>query len=451
MIAQTFARTGTVDVNSGPKNSNVDLKKLLRVFRQKDRYLPIAPVGQGGIADIVSAFDRRLNRVVAIKELRADSAKDERLVRMFLTEAKLVGYLDHPGVIPVFDAFLRKRNRLCYTMKLLEGKPLTTLIKSQRSIGPAPNEQNSFLEIFIRLCETMAYVHDRGVVHLDLKPDNIMVGTYGEVMIMDWGNAHLFDKEPYRRHFGAHAYDMHLLSSTDIEKGVVVGTPLYMSPEQTRDTLDSLRPQSDIFSLGVILYEMMTGTMPFTGETFKELSDGIRTHFPYPLHELNPDIPRRLSTICDRMMTKEPDRRFSSCQEVLSEIADYRNSGQAFSSESFLPGEAIFEEGDPGNFSFVILSGKVEITKKSGGKTTVLACLGKGEVVGELAILTGTPRSATARAVVPTLIRVMGSEEIEKELEKLSPWVGQMITGLSHRFLAQNERIIELQRRDREQ
>jgi serine/threonine-protein kinase len=271
-----------------------------------------------------------------------------------------------------------------------------------------------------------------------------MVGRYGEVMIMDWGNAFLYNPAPYRAYLEGVAEGLSLEEFEPQERGVVVGTPLYMSPEQTCSRRSSLRPSSDIFSLGIVLYEMITGAVPFTAETFPELAQRIRDENPTPLHEVCPEVPKRLSNICSTMLQKDPINRYGSFQEVLADIADYRNSGQAFSSRSYHPGEIIFKEGDDGEYAFTVLSGKVEISKKSDARDVVLAQLGKGETVGELSIISKIPRTATARAVEATTIRVMGRPEVEAELEKLSPWVGDMIAALCRRFVAQNDRIVNL-------
>jgi CRP-like cAMP-binding protein len=302
------------------------------------------------------------------------------------------------------------------------------------------------LDIFMKFCETMAYVHDRGVIHLDLKPENIMVGRYGEVLVMDWGNARLHNPEPYREYLKATGKEAEGIVPEDEKRKVVLGTPLYMSPEQTNTPRNLLSPSSDIFSAGIVLYEMLTGVRPFQADTSQAAMVKVTRFSPAAVNDVNPDVPVRLSRICMKMLEKQPFDRYRSFADALTDLSELRDAGQAFATREYEAGDVIFDEGAPGEYAFTILSGKVDIVKKTDDGETVLATLGKGEIVGELAIFTEHSRTAAARAAEKTTIRVMSAADVKVELEKMRPWVGQMVSGLSERFIGQNERIVELEK-----
>lgn len=307
------------------------------------------------------------------------------------------------------------------------------------------NYLSDVLNIFTKLCETLAYVHDKGVIHLDLKPENIMLGHYGEVMIMDWGNAHLYDASVYEdcfREFLKADSDVNI----QLEAGkAILGTPLYMSPEQTHSR-SGLGPTSDIYSIGVVVYELLTGQRPFAAPEIGDIVEHVRTLVPPPVHELNPDIPLRLSHIIQKMMQKAPGDRHQSAREVLNDIQAAQTSGQAFPEWEISAGQVIFQEGDPGDFTIRIKSGKVEVSKQNQGTSKVIAELGPGDVLGELSVFSNIPRTATATALEDTVLYLMRSEEVNAEMEKLSPWVSQMITALSNRFDALNKKAMELEK-----
>ncbi len=423
--------------------------RLKKEYKQRDRYHFLSGLGEGGLAVVSSCFDKVLNRVVAVKELKRSKRNNPHLLRAFVTEAKLVSYLDHPGIVPIYDTFFERNNKLCYSMKLIEGMRLTSLLK-YRSRGKGDTKGvplSKLIEIFMKICETLAYVHDKGVIHLDIKPDNVLIGKYGEVFIMDWGNARLYNQKPYFEYFNQHMDDIKLANLEKEAEHMILGTPHYMSPEQTSKSRAELTPSSDIFSAGIILYQMLTGTHPFghVDET-REIMMEIRSFRPKPAHKVNSDIPLRVSMICEHMLEKDRRLRYHSFKEVLEDLDDFYNSGQAFETRTYKPGEAIVKEGDIGDYSFKILSGKVEVTKKSNGKKKVLAELGEDEIFGELAIFTKQPRTATVTALQTTTIRIMDRESVEKELEKLSPWVGYMITSLSNRFIEMNDKILKLEK-----
>jgi serine/threonine-protein kinase len=422
--------------------------ELLDTFKRQRRYEQLRDLGEGGLSKVYSSFDTYLNRVVAVKELKPDNLDDPLMLQSFITESRLISYLDHPGVISLFDTFLRDDGTLCYTMKMIEGRPLADVLDYYRQKKRSHIPLSRFHDIFEKLCETLAYVHDKGVVHLDLKPDNIMIGRYGEVMVMDWGNAMLYNPEPYKKYLSRFSESADLISTRVDEKNVLIGTPMYMSPEQTLEPRDTLKPTSDIFSVGIILYEMLTGIYPFPADNndMDMLFTNIRGFDPPPVYEINKFVPRRLSQICMKMLRKSQRNRYQTFHEIIEDIDDFYDSGQAFSTKMYHPGETIFSEGEEGEYSFVILQGEVEILKRSGETQIVLATLGKNEIVGELAIFTGGPRSATARASKQTLIRILNRADIRSELDKLSPWVGDMITGLSRRFIELNNKIIRLEK-----
>ncbi len=429
--------------------SSAEKKKLIdrlrKTYKRKDRYHFLTGVGEGGLAVVSSFFDKILNRVVAVKELKRSKRNNPHLLKAFITEAKLISYLDHPGIVPIYDTFFEKEKKLCYSMKLIEGMRLTSLLK-YRSKGKDDSgvSLSKFLEIYMKICETLSYVHDKGVIHLDIKPDNILIGKYGEVMIMDWGNARLYDKKPYFDYFSRHMDDIKMANLDKEAEHMILGTPHYMSPEQTSSSRDMLTPSSDIFSAGIILYQILTGVHPFAHvDETQEIMVEIRSFSPKPAHKVNTDIPLRLSMICEHMLEKDHRLRYRSLKEVLEDLDDFYNSGQAFETRTYQKDEIIVKEGDEGHYSFKILTGNVEVSKAADGKKKVLAELGMDEIFGELAIFTKQPRSATVTALEPTTIRIMDKESVEKELQKLSPWVGSMITGMSNRFIEMNDKILK--------
>jgi len=422
-----------------------------RAFSGKDRYRYLRPVGEGGISAVGSYYDGRLNRVVALKELKKDNLTNDEHTRFFINESKLLGYLDHPGVIPVFDTFLHEDGRPCYTMKLCQGLPLSSLLESYEGPNRGPMPMQRALEIFTKLAEGLAYVHDKGVLHLDLKPDNIMVGTYGEVMLLDWGSARLFRSDEFYKYLEEHTPDTEVAYFEQERPGITVGTPRYMSPEQAEFGREKLTCASDVFSAGIVFYQMLTSLHPFPAQRPRELTEQIRTLEPTPPHEVNRDIPRMLSQICLGMLRKVPADRYQDFHAVLQDLASYRGVGEAFPVRECADGEMIFSEGDSGDFAFMILEGQVEIMKQVGeSEPKVIATVGVGEIIGELAIISRLPRTAGARARGPTRIRILSKTDIDTEMEKLSPWVSKMITGLSGRFIELRDRLLETEKQKAE-
>ena len=423
------------------KDKQID--KLLGSFIKKNIYRTVSNIGSGGIAEIKSSFDSQLNRIVATKKLQKKSFDNEHLLKAFIREARLMSFLDHPGIVPIYDAFIGDDGRPCYTMKLVDGMRLSSLMEYRKIKNDmASVSLSKQLDIFIKICETMAYAHSMGVIHLDIKPDNILVGKYGEVMVLDWGNAKLFDTEKYD-----HFFEIHIGNAVDVDiekeiNGIILGTPDYMSPEQTHSSRDRLTPSSDIFSAGIILYQLLTGEQPFSNfEDTKEIMTRIRSFSPKKIHEINSDVPLKLSEICMKMLHKNPDKRYTSFDDILTEFSQFYNSGEEFQTKIYSKGKTIISEGREGNHAFKILTGKVEVSKIVNGEKKILNILGDGEVVGELAIFSNQPRNATIVAMEETEIRVMGRDSVERELEKLSPWVGSMVKTLSERFIELNNEV----------
>jgi CRP-like cAMP-binding protein len=169
----------------------------------------------------------------------------------------------------------------------------------------------------------------------------------------------------------------------------------------------------------------------------------VRLHIPEPVERRNPEVPKRLAALALRMLEKDPTARPPTLGAVLQELQDFLDSGHGFGTRTYAEGQVIFREGDPGNYAFMVVSGSVEIAKQTEAGPKRLATLGSGEFIGELSIFSQRPRTATATAVERTVIRIMKREDVESELEKLSPWVGTMIRSMSDRFVQLNQRLIE--------
>jgi serine/threonine protein kinase len=265
------------------------------------RYAILSNLGKGGMGEVYLAHDMTLDRKVAIKVLPAEFASDERRLKRFEVEARALAALNHPNIVSVFSIEESVGRRLL-VMELVEGQTLRELIR-----GPGmPVLQ--FLEIAISLADAIGAAHARGVMHRDLKPENIMITSSGWVKILDFGLAK-FRSDQLRVAMA----DTKLATDISVD-GVALGTAPYMSPEQAEG--DHTDHRSDIFSLGVVFHEMLTGQQPFRGRTVAQLLSAILRDDPPPLGATRADLPPDVAHILTRCLSKKADGRFASAAEL---------------------------------------------------------------------------------------------------------------------------------------
>jgi serine/threonine-protein kinase len=229
------------------------------------RYELLEEIGRGGMGAVLRAHDPDLGRDLAVKVLRPDQQHDPAIVRRFTEEAQVGGQLQHPGIVPVYEVGRAADQRPYFAMKLVRGRTLQALLKERAH--PA-NDLPHFLGIFGQVCQTLAYAHSKGVLHRDLKPANVMVGAFGEVQVMDWGLAKVLRPGGPPAPDGAATADNAIrtvrstAAGTDSHRGQALGTPAYMAPEQARGEVDRLDERADVFGLGAMLCEILTGRPP---------------------------------------------------------------------------------------------------------------------------------------------------------------------------------------------
>lgn len=219
------------------------------------RYVGLEPHVKGGIGEVFTATDTELHRVVALKRLQDKCANDPASQRRFLLEAEVTARLEHPGVVPVHSLFRDDSDRPCYSMRFIQGRTLADAIKAYHAGPTDPVAFRRLLQSFIQVCETIAYAHSRGVIHRDLKPQNIMLGQFGETLVVDWGLAKVVGRGEDERstHSEATLRPVGDGSGDETEMGSAVGTPAYMSPEQAAGRWDVINAVSDVYSLGAVL------------------------------------------------------------------------------------------------------------------------------------------------------------------------------------------------------
>jgi serine/threonine protein kinase len=280
-----------------------------------DRYLIGETLGEGGMAIVQKATDVQLQRPVAVKRLRPEYAAQTDIRQRFFAEAEILASLDHPGTTSVFEAGLLPDGDCFYAMKKVRGKTLGELM-NERIPDDLLDRSNRahFIEIFIRVCQAVAAAHNQGIIHRDLKPENIMVDDLGVVYVMDWGLAKQLVEDD----------DGKQSDSQRTRIGAVMGTPAYMSPEQASGHAAESDRQTDVFSLGVMLYEILTGVNPFRGETAVDSMKGVMYHEPEPPRKRNPRVSRVMSAITVKALDKDPFRRYRSAVELAEDLRRYR-------------------------------------------------------------------------------------------------------------------------------
>src|ERR1700720_2415579 len=267
------------------------------------RYEIVGELGRGAMGIVYKAVDPVIGRTVAVKTIRLSEAgtglSRPELLSRFQTEARAAGLLTHPNIVVVYDA--GEEDGLYYiTMELVEGKSLQALIDSGHSF-PIPR----VLRIMEQTCSALQFAHERSIIHRDIKPANLMLTADDTVKVTDFGTAKILQ-------FGTVQQTAH-----------VMGTPSYMSPEQVKGR--AVDGRSDIFSLGVMLYEMVTGEKPFPGQSITTVIYKIVNEEPVPPRQIDPSIHPGISAIVMKALVKDPDQRYQNCREMLEDLRNYRS------------------------------------------------------------------------------------------------------------------------------
>jgi tetratricopeptide (TPR) repeat protein/tRNA A-37 threonylcarbamoyl transferase component Bud32 len=291
------------------------------------RYRPLRLHARGGLGEVFVAEDQELGRAVALKRIRDRHAADPESRRRFRREAEITGRLEHPGVVPVYGLVRDADGQPCYAMRFVEGESLQEAIdrfhaedRPGRAAGERSLALRQLLGRFVAVCNAVAYAHSRGVLHRDLKPANVMLGKYGETLVVDWGLAKLVDRPEAEQTPCQEALAPTAAGGSGTLVGQALGTPAFMSPEQAAGRVDELGPASDVYSLGVTLYVLLAGRTPFPKASVEDLLDRVRGGaFPTP-RQGKAGVPAALDAVCRKAMALRPEARYGSAQELAGDV-----------------------------------------------------------------------------------------------------------------------------------
>jgi WD40 repeat protein/tRNA A-37 threonylcarbamoyl transferase component Bud32 len=293
------------------------------------RYRPVRYHARGGLGEVWVARDAELNRDVALKLIRPEKRDDAESRRRFLMEAEVTARLGHPGVVPVYGLVQGEDGQPCYAMRFIDGETLSEAVRRFHEADAGPGRDGGerslalrgLLDRFVAACNTIAYAHSRGVLHRDIKPGNIMLGKYGETLVVDWGLAKVIGRDEQAR-----AGDEETLTpggagqGDPTRLGAAMGTPAYMSPEQAAGRWDAIGPASDIYSLGATLYVMLTGEAPFKSGQAGEVLAQVQRGDYVPPRRLKPNVPPALEAVCLKAMALRPEDRYRTASDLASDV-----------------------------------------------------------------------------------------------------------------------------------
>ncbi len=388
------------------------------------KYIVEEEIGRGTCGVVHRAFDPFINRYVALKVALSKSTINkegtQKFSNTFFQEAHAAGKLAHPNIVSLYDAGYQD-NFYYIVMEYIKGNTVLDVIKGNKLSLEAK------VQIIFQCCKALEYAHSEGVIHRDIKPSNIMLTEKGNVKIMDFSIASL-------------------LEGDSVNPDSILGSPSYMSPEQIQGK--TLKPKTDQFSLGVVAYHLFSGARPFTDENVAEVLQKVLKLDPPMLHEVSPKIPKAISVIINKAMSKNEADRFDSCDEfaaalmksydalreqersiakienrnTLSNLDFFRNFSQDEIDEiitksefvNFVKGDVIIQEGDIDRTFYIITRGEVNIQKDN----ATIAELQQGDCFGEVSMLMGNKRTASVIAKEDLLVMKLSSLSIESLSER---------------------------------
>lgn len=310
----------------------------------KRHYSMLGKLGEGAMGEIVMARDQDLQRKVAYKKILPSMAKNNKVLQGFLTEAQITAQLEHPNIVPIYGLEVNQHGNIAYSMKMIKGHTLGDLIEEANNQYKKDNKVeeeyslNALLEHFLKLCDAIHYAHMKGIIHRDLKPANMMIGPYNEVYVMDWGIARIIAgaNEKINSNEDLIELDITEKETALTEKGRVIGTPRYMSPQQAAGKNETLDGRSDQFSLGLILFELVTLKKAFKAKKAMELLKKVLKAKIEPIEHAysKVKIPKELKAIITKSTSRKPSDRYESVEDFSDDI------------RRFLRGEAVLAQPD---------------------------------------------------------------------------------------------------------
>ena len=419
----TFAFEGEEETLVGIGDSNP-------LTRGADRYSDRGVLGRGGMSLVRSMHDQVIARTVAVKTYGVDSPPSAHEHLRFIEEARVTGQLEHPNIVPVYDLDEGGAGHGPeIVMKQVQGETLARVIQRGGTESLSQASLEPLLEIFLRVCDAVAYAHSRGVVHRDLKPENVMVGPLGQVYVMDWGVSRILNAE------GRNIEPLVGVAPSAEEEGAIVGTVIYMSPEQARGQCSAVDERTDVFGLGAILYAILAARPLYHAATmldaFQLARDG-RYEAPEVAapHRAPPPALCRIFTKACAFRRSE---RYPSVQALRDALTRVLRDGIWFATRSYAAEETIVLEGDSGDEAFIVVDGRCGVFKHTPRGRALALELGPGDVFGEAVMFGAAARTATVVALTPLTVQVVTRAALDRELEGRT-WVRQLLVTLAGRF-----------------
>jgi|GEM_PF-1170605 len=446
------AETGLEDESESYDASELEktyYRKWVRKDRGDQKYRIQRKLIAGGMGAILKVVDQDLLRTSAMKVILPSFRDKDDALSDFVAEAKITGLLEHPNIIPVHELGLLKDTGMFFTMKLASAEALIdVLAKIKAADSEYVEKYNTYhlLNIFRKVCDAVSFAHSKNIIHQDIKPHNIMVGDYGEVLLMDWGIARFIgdfqiEKDPVMREIRRDIEEF-----AKAKDDIIKGSPTYMAPEQVVSDPRFIDRQTDIFLLGSTLYHMFTLEPPYFGKDIYEILHKAESVNFVPPEIRSPDrqIPDGVCRIIIKAMSREKGERYGNVEELAKDVDDLISGKWSRQDKKLFPdGSMLMQEGESGDEAYLILNGKVEVFIEKNNQKIVLATLHSGDVIGEMTLISRekVTRSASVQAVEDTEAAVLTKNVVAQNLKKLPRYMEKIVSTLTDRLRTANQNI----------